>query len=147
MSYTNIDSQCHEQKFDRDILPDKEGWRGVCELVTRGVVNQMDGRDQARLLALEAGNTWEAHTVSNGTGAVYDTLKHLSADFNNRGFVEAVREKWLWSGAGKLDAAVEGVGGRGGRGRGGGGGRDAKVGFWGTQVCLSLCLFVSLSLF
>ena len=84
----------HCQRVDKRTLMNREaGVRQVIELVERKILTEIDGRDQARCLAMEEENVWEAHTVSNGDGAMYCGLKHLYADFNKRSFIGLVKDK------------------------------------------------------
>ncbi|KAL3808697.1 hypothetical protein ACHAXA_010077 [Cyclostephanos tholiformis] len=63
------------------------------ELVLRNVLSQIDGRDLARLVALEADNDILAYTVSKAEGSHYG-MRHLNANFNGRNFVEQMRTRW-----------------------------------------------------
>jgi len=63
------------------------------ELVLRNILSQIDGRDLARLVALEAENDILAYTVSVAGGSRYER-RHLNANFNGRTLVEQMRGRW-----------------------------------------------------
>jgi len=63
------------------------------ELVRRNLLNEIDGRDLARVVALEANNDILAYTVSKEEGAYYDR-RHLHADFNSRTLVNQIHMRW-----------------------------------------------------
>lgn len=63
------------------------------ELVRRNLLNQIDGRDLARIVALEANNDILAYTVSKEEGSWYGA-RHLRADFNSRTLVPQMHARW-----------------------------------------------------
>ena len=63
------------------------------ELVRRNLLNEIDGRDLARIVALEANNDILAYTVSVEEGSYYDQ-RHLNADFNSRTLVNQMHHRW-----------------------------------------------------
>ena len=65
----------------------------VVELVQKNILTQMDSRDLARVLALEANNDMLAYTVSMEKGAEY-MKRHLDANFNKTNFANTMKVKW-----------------------------------------------------
>jgi len=64
------------------------------ELVRRGILSTIDGRDYARIKALEASNELLAFTVSKEKGGPYEDKRHLDADFNSRTFIREIVRQW-----------------------------------------------------
>ena len=54
----------------------------------------IDGRDYARIKALEASNEKLAYTVSKEKGGPYELKRHLDADFNSRTFIKEMADQW-----------------------------------------------------
>ncbi len=95
MSYPCVQSNIEEFGLRRDTVienPEK-GVDQAIELVRRGILTEMDGRDLARVLALEANNDMLAYTVSMEKGAIYGK-RHLEANFNRPNFIKLVRKEW-----------------------------------------------------
>ena len=63
------------------------------ELVRRNILTEMDGRDLARCLALEASNEYLAYTVSLCSSAQY-SRRHLSLNFNRSNFSSQLKQVW-----------------------------------------------------
>ena len=61
------------------------------ELVRRNALTQMDGRDLARILALESNNDTHCYTVSLEQGATY-TQRHMTANFNRPSFCQDIKQ-------------------------------------------------------
>jgi hypothetical protein len=57
-------------------------------------LNEIDGRDTARCLAVEASGRYETHCVSLQDGSSYLEEKFLFANFNKETFVKQLKEKW-----------------------------------------------------
>ena len=64
------------------------------ELVGKKILSQADGRDYARITAVEASNEIRAYTVSYKKGGRYDDERHLSADFCHHSFLSQMRGLW-----------------------------------------------------
>lgn len=64
------------------------------ELVRRRILGTIDGRDYARIKALEASNEMLAYTVSKEKGGPYEMKRHLDADFNSRTFIKEMTSQW-----------------------------------------------------
>jgi hypothetical protein len=64
------------------------------ELVRRNILTEMDGRDLARCRAMEERHNVESYTVSQETGAKYDPLYHLNANFNRGNFCQALERSF-----------------------------------------------------
>ncbi|GMH77270.1 hypothetical protein TrST_g10541 [Triparma strigata] len=103
MSYPDIREQLVEHcdsgrsgstksKFNKE---QSAGVEMVVEMVKKKLLNEVDGRDLARILALEASDQYEAHAVSIQDGAEFSPEKYLHANFNKIGFVDKVCDKWI----------------------------------------------------
>ena len=75
------------------LLHPQECVEQAVELVRRNVLTEMDGRDLARCLALEASNETFAYTVSMEHGSVY-VPRHLTANFNRHSFCREIQKAW-----------------------------------------------------
>ena len=83
----------HKRKSRLRIRGIDQGVEQVVELVRRNILTQMDGRDLARCLSLEAGNDTIAYCVSMEKGSQYGK-RHLHANFNNAKCCENMRKVW-----------------------------------------------------
>jgi hypothetical protein len=82
-----------EHGYDPDLLTNKEASvEQSVEVVRRGILTEMDGRDLARIVATEKANGVDAYTVSKEIGAVYRDDRHLHANFNARNFVSKLKD-------------------------------------------------------
>ena len=63
------------------------------ELVRRKALTQMDGRDLARVLAVESSNDTHCYTVSLERAAVY-YHRHMNANFNRKSFCSEIKERF-----------------------------------------------------
>ncbi|EED92450.1 predicted protein [Thalassiosira pseudonana CCMP1335] len=96
MSYPCVPKVLHNYALNRNVLlnhPEPSVEQAI-ELVRRGIVSEIDGRDLARVKALEANNDLLAYTVSKEEGAIYDEKKHLHGDFNRRTLVMQMKIRW-----------------------------------------------------
>jgi hypothetical protein len=59
----------------------------VVRAVNQGYLPQMDGRDLTRCLASEQACHLDIYTVSQEEAAVYETTRHLDANFNRHNFL------------------------------------------------------------
>jgi hypothetical protein len=92
MSYADVEGQLRRGGFQEDILEETaSGVDQTVECVQRSILTEMDGRDLARCLAMEKKHGVEAYTVSQELGAVYDTSKHLHANFNRASFCKSLK--------------------------------------------------------
>lgn len=95
MSYPCVESNIEKFGLRKDAVienPEK-GVDQAVELVRRGILTEMDGRDLARVLALEANNDMLAYTVSMEKGAIYGK-RHLEANFNRTNFIKLMQKEW-----------------------------------------------------
>ena len=76
-----------------NLLHIEESVEQAVELVRRSALTQMDGRDLARVLALESSNDTHCYTVSLERGAVY-APRHTSANFNRPTFCTELQERY-----------------------------------------------------
>ncbi|GMH73469.1 hypothetical protein TL16_g06203 [Triparma laevis f. inornata] len=99
MSYPDITNQLMEQcNKSKNKMFNKEQSAGVemvVDMVKKKILNEVDGRDLARILALEASDQYEAHCVSIQDGAQFLDDKYLFANFNKKDFVKRVQDKWI----------------------------------------------------
>lgn len=95
MSYPCTKSTLQEFDLGKKVLIEhpNESVEQAVELVRRNILTQMDGRDLARVLALEANNDMLAYTVSMEKGAEY-MKRHLDANFNKTNFANTMKVKW-----------------------------------------------------
>jgi len=94
MSYPSARQQINLELGSKvNLLHVDESVEQAIELVRRNVLTEMDGRDLARCLALEAPNDTHAYTVSMESGAVYSG-RHLNANFNRKSFLQELKHKW-----------------------------------------------------
>jgi len=75
------------------LLHPQECVEQAVELVRRNVLTEMDGRDLARCLAMEASNQTHAYTISMEHGAVYGP-RHLTANFNRHSVCREMKKAW-----------------------------------------------------
>eukprot|EP00518_Triparma_eleuthera_P006794 CAMPEP_0182489248 /NCGR_PEP_ID=MMETSP1319-20130603/48812_1 /TAXON_ID=172717 /ORGANISM="Bolidomonas pacifica, Strain RCC208" /LENGTH=261 /DNA_ID=CAMNT_0024691375 /DNA_START=206 /DNA_END=987 /DNA_ORIENTATION=+ len=99
-SYASQHSLVHDGKKMQAIKTNnfskgRDGVGLVVDLVRKKLLNEVDGRDLARVLALEASDRYEAHCVSIQSGSEFDENKFLHANFNKTSFTDQVRAKWL----------------------------------------------------
>ena len=99
MSYPNVDWVVRNFKVPKNTKPvvlfnQEPSVEQAIELVRRNILNQIDGRDLARINALEADNDKLAYTVSKEQAAVWYERRHLHADFNSRNLVNQMILKW-----------------------------------------------------
>ena len=93
MSYPDVRAQIGSGGYRPDILVTKEASVDqVVECVRRRILTEMDGRDLARCIAMEKKHFIEAYTVSQEHGSVYVQERHLNANFNRAGFVDALKQ-------------------------------------------------------
>lgn len=59
----------------------------VMSCVQKGMLTEMDARDLARCVATEAASHVDVYTVSQEKAALYDSKRHLFANFNRHSFV------------------------------------------------------------
>ena len=96
MSYPCVRSQILEEEktYKKDFLiHPQESVEQAVELVRRNILTEMDGRDLARCLAVEAANDTHCYTVSMESGAKYSG-RHLRANFNRKGFAQEMKRVW-----------------------------------------------------
>ena len=94
MSYPCVDTVISIQQGNlKKIFHSAPSVERSVELVRRNILNQIDGRDLARLVALEADNDILAYTVSNAEGTYYEQ-RHLNANFNSRTLVDQMHKRW-----------------------------------------------------
>jgi len=95
MSYPCVSSQIEAADLSKNVQLENPSVsvEQAIELVRRNVLTQMDGRDLARCLALEAQNDTLAYTVSLETGALYSP-RHLRANFNRKNCVREMKKAW-----------------------------------------------------
>ena len=92
ISYPSVVNHMREHKYDPDILSNKQASVDQSiEVVQRGIMTEMDGRDLARCVATEIASGVDAYTVSKEIGAVYRDDRHLHANFNARNFVLSLK--------------------------------------------------------
>lgn len=60
----------------------------ICSMVRSRELTEIDGRDGARLRALEGQYNCRTYTVSLQNGTPYDATRHVNADFNKSRFFE-----------------------------------------------------------
>lgn len=99
MSYPNVDWVVRNFKLPKNSKPivlfnQEPSVERAIELVRRNILNQIDGRDLARINALEADNDKLAYTVSKEQAATWYEKRHLHADFNSRNLVNQMLLKW-----------------------------------------------------
>ena len=83
----NLSSKVHIQHPEPSV-------EQAIELVRRRILGTIDGRDYARIKALEASNEMLAFTVSKEKGGPYEKKRHLDADFNRRTFIKEMSLQW-----------------------------------------------------
>lgn len=83
----NLSSKVHIQHPEPSV-------EQAIELVRRRILGTIDGRDYARIKALEASNEMLAYTVSKEKGGPYELKRHLDADFNSRTFIDEMVRQW-----------------------------------------------------
>jgi hypothetical protein len=83
----NLSSKVHIQHPEPSV-------EQAIELVRRRILGTIDGRDYARIKALEASNEMLAYTVSKEKGGPYEMKRHLDADFNSRTFIKEMTSQW-----------------------------------------------------
>ena len=94
MSYPCVDAVLSIQEGNlREIFHSAPSVERSVELVRRNILNQIDGRDLARVVALEADNDILAYTVSKAEGSYYEQ-RHLNANFNTRTLVDQMHKRW-----------------------------------------------------
>ena len=96
MSYPSVESALQEFQLKSNarmqhLEPSVEQ---AIELVRHRVLTTIDGRDYARIKALEANNDMLAYTVSKEEGGPYEPKRHLNADFSSRTFLEQIKKQW-----------------------------------------------------
>lgn len=93
MSYADIEGQIEEEGFRSDVLSrNTPSVQRVVECVLRNVLTEMDGRDLARCIAMEQRHRVNAYTCSQEQGAVYDSSKHIHANFNRASFCKSLKK-------------------------------------------------------
>ena len=80
-----------QSKFDLDYI--ESSVEQAVELVRRNILTQMDGRDLARILALESSNDTHVYTASLEQGAIYNQ-RHMTSNFNRTTFCSDVKTKF-----------------------------------------------------
>lgn len=95
VSYPCVKSQIKAADLSSSVqlLHPQESVEQAVELVRRNILTEMDGRDLARCLAIEASNETHAYTVSMEHGAIYGP-RHLTANFNRHSFCREMRKSW-----------------------------------------------------
>ena len=94
MSYPCVDTVLSTQQGNlKEIYHSAPSVERSVELVRRNILNQIDGRDLARVVALEADNDILAYTVSKAEGSYYEQ-RHLNANFNGRALVDQMHKRW-----------------------------------------------------
>jgi len=89
MSYPHIEEQMEEEGYSLDILDTRKlGIDLIVELVRRRILTEMDGRDYARILAMQEQHGVQAYTVSQEQGSLYWNERHLEANFCRHNFVK-----------------------------------------------------------
>jgi len=89
----NSNGRLRKQKLNQTIFNSAPSVERSVELVRRNLLNEIDGRDLARVVALEANNDILAYTVSIEEGAFYDQ-RHLHANFNRSTLVSQMHKRW-----------------------------------------------------
>jgi len=89
----NSNGTLRKQKLNQTIFNSAPSVERSVELVRRNLLNEIDGRDLARVVALEANNDILAYTVSIEEGAFYDQ-RHLHANFNRSTLVSQMHKRW-----------------------------------------------------
>lgn len=96
MSYPSVERAIEEFNLSSKvhILHPEPSVEQAIELVRRRILGTIDGRDYARIKALEASNEMLAYTVSKENGGPYEKKRHLDADFNSRTFIKEIMMQW-----------------------------------------------------
>jgi hypothetical protein len=96
MSYPSVDKALQEFHLGSKvrIQHTEPSVEQAIELVRRRILSTIDGRDYARIKALEANNDMLTYTVSKEQGGPYEPKRHLNADFNSRTFLEQMKKQW-----------------------------------------------------
>jgi len=89
----NSNGTLRKQKLNQTIFNSAPSVERSVELVRRNLLNEIDGRDLARVVALEANNDILAYTVSIEEGAFYDQ-RHLHANFNRSTLISQMHKRW-----------------------------------------------------
>jgi len=93
MSYPSVRHQIKSEIGAKvNLLHIEESVEQAVELVRRKALTEMDGRDLARVLALESSNDTHCYTVSLEQGAVYEP-RHMSANFNRKTFCSELKAR------------------------------------------------------
>jgi hypothetical protein len=92
MSYPSMEKQLASYKVDlvnwlAEAGSNRVGPLDVVRAVHQGYLTQMDGRDLARCVASEQTCYVDIYTVSQEKAAVYETSRHLEANFNRHQFL------------------------------------------------------------
>lgn len=96
MSYPSVDKAMQERQPGSKVCIQhtEPSVEQAIELVRRRILSTIDGRDYARIKALEANNDMLAYAVSKEQGGPYEPKRHLNADFNSRTFLEQMKNQW-----------------------------------------------------
>ncbi|KAL7484819.1 hypothetical protein ACHAW6_010432 [Cyclotella cf. meneghiniana] len=96
MSYPSVDKALQERQLgSKECIQHTEpSVEQAIELVRRRILSTIDGRDYARIKAIEANNDMLAYAVSKEQGGPYEPKRHLNADFNSRTFLEQIKKQW-----------------------------------------------------
>jgi hypothetical protein len=65
---------------------------GIMSKVKSKTITAIDGRDHARILALENFGNYTVYTVSNQNAGNYNNERHLNYNFNHRKFLTQLRQ-------------------------------------------------------
>ena len=93
MSYPSVEKAL-QKKPNVQIQHIEPSVEQAVELVRRNVLEVIDGRDYARIAALEASNEILAYTVSKEQAGPYELKRHLHADFCSRTFLDQMKRLW-----------------------------------------------------
>jgi len=96
VSYPSVEAQLKREKISKrlQLFHPKPCVEQAVELVRRNILTEMDGRDLARCFSLESTNQTNAYCVSLESGAVYLPSRHLSANFNRKGFTKECKQSF-----------------------------------------------------
>jgi len=88
--------KCVQDINNRSMIPASwdirfPSWKAAVECVGRGILTEMDGRDLARCQATEEVAQANVFTVSQENAAVYDSGRHMYANFNRGNFCQSLK--------------------------------------------------------
>jgi hypothetical protein len=92
VSYADVEAEIEKHGYDRSIINNCMNAETVIRCVQEKILNQMDGRDLARILATEQICQANLYCVSQEKGAIYKQDRHLDANFNRPSFVKLLQD-------------------------------------------------------